>query len=318
MKEQPQSLTRLTVKSPCRQDGFTILQMVITVALIGIVTAFAFIGISRARAKIALQNSVRLLANNVEKTRLDAVRRHSDPINSPTTASKIVFTSPNTYNVTMDFAGTGTPTTRTFTLDQDLGLADGSPLPTINFNWRGRISACTQTFAIFSPTEGQATIDISDAGEVTIDTDVDVLPTVTYSAANPTSDVSSSDVVTGGGTHNNAVDCSSTDLGGAPGPPVSGGGSGGCPGWNVNPSSLSIKKQGGSSGTITFGVTSGGSAAVSVSAPVNLQVTPAAATLSAGGSATFTVTSLNKTRGQFPVTFNLPCSSPQVMVKVTN
>jgi hypothetical protein len=30
------------------------------------------------------------------------------------------------------------------------------------------------------------------------------------------------------------------------------------------------------------------------------------------------VTSLNKTRGTFPVTFNLPCSSPQVMVKVTN
>ncbi|HEX3145920.1 MAG TPA: hypothetical protein VHQ64_18245, partial [Pyrinomonadaceae bacterium] len=128
--------------------------------------------------------------------------------------------------------------------------------------------------------------------------------------------VSSGTVVTGSGAHNNTVDCGN-DAGTA-GPPASGGGSGGCPGWTVNPSSLTIKKQGATNGTINFAITSGGSAVVSASAPANLQVTPAVASLSAGGSATFTVTSLNKTRGTFAVTFNLPCSSPQVLVKVTN
>jgi hypothetical protein len=57
----------------------------------------------------------------------------------------------------------------------------GFPLPSISFNWRGRTSSCTTTFAIFTD-DGQSWVDVSDAGEVTIDSDVDVLPTVTYAA----------------------------------------------------------------------------------------------------------------------------------------
>jgi type II secretory pathway pseudopilin PulG len=290
--------------------------MVIAVALIGIFTAFAIVGISKARVRVELQNSVRLLASNIEKARIDAVRRHSDPVNSPTTATKVWFTSANTYNITMDFAGTGTPTTRTFTFDPDVpGLAPGAPLPSISFNWRGRTSSCTATFAIFT-NDGQSWVDVSDAGEVTIDSDVDVLPSVTYATANQTIDVSSGTVVTGSGAHNNSVDCNGDS--GISGQPASGGGSGGCPGWTVNPTFQTMIKNGGSTATITFAVTSGGSSVVTATAPVNLRVTPASATISAGGSATFTVTSLNKTRGTFPITFNLPCSSPQVLVKVTN
>ena len=316
MKHERQRISVFPAIRSHRHEGFTILQMVIAVALIGIFTAFAVVGISKARVRVQLQNSVRLLANNIEKARIDAVRRHSDPVNSPTTATKVWFTSANTYNVTMDFAGTGTPTTRTFTFDKDVpGLAPGSPLPSISFNWRGRTSSCTTTFAIFTD-DGQSWVDVSDAGEVTIDSDVDVLPSVSYATANQTIDVSSGTVVTGSGAHNNSVDCGNDS--GTAGPPASGGGSGGCPGWTVNPSSLTIKKQGGSSGTITFAVSSGGAAVVSASAPANLQVTPAVASVSAGSSATFTVTSLNKTRGTFAVTFNLPCSSPQVLVKVIN
>lgn len=298
------------------EEGFTIVQMLITVVLIGIVTAFAIVGITRARTAIALQNSVRLLANNIEKTRIDAVRRHSDPVNSPTTASKLWFTSYNTYSVMMDFAGTGTPTTRTFTFDQNVpGIPPGSPLPAINFNWRGRTSACTTTFAVFSADGGQSTVDVSDAGEVTIDSDVDVLPTVTYATANQTIDVSSGTVVTGSGTHNNTVDCNGTS--GVAGPPASGGGSGGCPNWTENPSSLSIQKNNGSTGTIQLTV-SGSATTVTATAPANLQVTPSSATISGGSTATFTVKSINKTRGTFAVTFTVPCATPQVMVKVTN
>src|ERR1041385_7120531 len=59
------------------ERGYSILQVLITVAIIGVVTGFAFIGIGRARANIAMKNSVRLLANNIEKARVDAVKRHS-------------------------------------------------------------------------------------------------------------------------------------------------------------------------------------------------------------------------------------------------
>jgi Tfp pilus assembly protein FimT len=298
------------------QGGFSLVDMVITVTVISIATTLATMGISRARTKIALQNSVRRLADNIEKARLDAVRRHSDPINSPTTASKVVFTSYNTYTLTIDFDGTGTPYTRTFTFDSGVpGIPTGSPLPAITFNWRGRTSSCTTTFAIFNSNGEQSTVDVSDAGEVTIDSDVDVLPAVSYNTTNPTIDVASGTVVSGTGTHNNTVDCSDTDTG-VQGPPESGGGSGSCPTWTVNPSSLSIKKNGGSTGTIQLTV--GSSATVTASAPSNMQVTPASIAVSGSGTANFSVTSLNKTRGTFAVTLTLPCSSPQVMVKVTN
>jgi type II secretory pathway pseudopilin PulG len=299
------------------EEGFTILQMIITVLLIGVVTAFTILGITRARTAIQLQNSVRLLANNIEKTRIDAVRRHSDPVNSPTTASKLWFTSYNTYSVMMDFTGTGTPTTQSYTFDQNVpGIPTGSPLPAINFNWRGRTSSCTTTFAVFSADGGQSTVDVSDAGEVTIDSDVDVLPSVSYDPANQTIDVSSGTVVTGSGTHNNTVDCNGST--GGTGGTSSGGGTGGCPSWSQTPSFLVIQKNNGSTGTLQVTVGGGGSTTVTASAPANLQVTPASVTISSGGTANFTVRSINKTRGTFAVVFTVPCATPTAMVKVTN
>jgi len=299
-----------------QERGVTLVQMLITVAILMTVSAFALIGITRARASMKLQNSVRELADNIEKTRLDAVKRHSDPTGSPTTASKVTFTSSNTYSVFRDFDGTGTPYARTYTLASGVtGIPSGSPLPSIVFNWRGRISDCTETFAIFNGNGEQSTVDVSDAGEVTIDSDVDVLPSVSFGTANSTADVSSGTVVSGTGAHNNSADCSDSDTG-TTGPPIGGTGSGSCPNWSVSPSSMSIKKFGGSSGTIQVTVSS--SAQVSVSASSNLKVTPSSYSLSGGTTANFTVTSINKTRGTFAVTFNLPCSSPQVLVKVTN
>src|SRR5438067_644697 len=42
-----------------RAHGFTILQMVITIVIIGIVSTFALLGINSTRASLRLQNSVR-------------------------------------------------------------------------------------------------------------------------------------------------------------------------------------------------------------------------------------------------------------------
>jgi len=289
------------------EAGFTLLQVLIVLGLASIMSVFALIRISSARDALALQNSVRQLAGNIEKARLDAVRRHG--------TSSVTFADRTSYDVTMDFDGNGNPYARHFTLLGDIALPPGSPLPTLQFNWRGRTSACTNTFSFENSTGGlQSWVDVSDAGDVTVNSDVDVLPTVSYATVSTTAGVKSTAVVTGTNTHNNALDCDYTTTGAA-GPPVTGNGSGGCR-LTVNPSTFSIKKNSGNYGTIT--VTSNSAGTISTSCPVNLRISPGTQAITANGSVTFTVTSLNTTRGTFALNFSTSCTTVSSLVKVTN
>ena len=289
------------------EEGFSLLQLLMVLAIAGVVSAFAIIRIQSGKDALNLQNSVRQLAGHIEKARLDAVRRHG--------TSSVVFANNTAYDVTMDFDGAGTTYTRRYTLQGDISIPTGSPLPSISFNWRGRTSACTNTFAFQNTTGGlQSWVDVSDAGDVTVNSDVDILPTVSYATVSATSGVSSSAVVTGTGAHNNTLDSDTTTTGAA-GPPVTGNGSGGCK-LIVNPSSISVKKNGGTSATIVLSSNTAGT--LTTSSPVNIRISPATQSISANGSASFSITSLNNTRGTFALNFTTSCTTVTSLVKVTN
>ena len=293
------------------EKGFSILQMVITVAVASIVSTFAVINFVNTRQSLKLQNSVRQLAGYLEKARLDSIRRHANPVNS-----SVVFTSPTSYDVTMDFAGSGTPTTRTFAFENGVEVFSNG-LPSVSFNWRGRTSACTNRFAVKNSRGEQSEIDVSDAGDVTIDRNVDVLMAdVTYGSVNSNSGVQSSTIVTGGGLHNNTVDCAHDSAEDPPGPPITGGGPG-CPNDSADPSSFTIRKNGGSSRTVA--VTASSTGTIVVTKPINLDVTPMSQTVTAGGTVNFTVSSNNNIKSTFAVVFSSPCgSSLTVLVTVIN
>jgi len=286
--------------------GFTVLQLIVVVAIAGVISAFTLINIRSSRESLTLQNSVRQLAGYVEKARLDAVRRHD--------TSSVTFTNNTSYNVTMDFDGRGTPYTRTVSLQPGIEIPAGSPLPSISFNWRGRTSTCTNTFAFQNLSGLQSWVDVSNAGDVTVNSDVDVLPTVSYAAVSSTAGIAPVTVVSGSGTHNNTLDCDSA-MSGAEGPPVTGGGSGGCT-LTVDPSSLSIRKSGGSTGNIVLGANTSGT--IIASGPTNLTISPVSQAISANGSATFSVRSNNITRGTFAVNFSTSCTTVTTLVKVIN
>ena len=281
------------------------MELVIVLAIVSVVTAFALIQIKNSRSALRVQNSVRQLASYMEKARIDAVRRHG--------TSAVVFSDTRTYSVTMDFRNNGSPITRTFTFQQDVNLAS-SELPNVTFNWRGRTltggSSCVTTFAVSDKMNHGLSVDVSGSGDVTVENQQPSLPNVTYNNTVSSSDsINTRDVVTGTSTTDNTpcLDLSGGGIGADSGPPSCN--------IHVNSSSIAIRKNGGGTGSIVVSMNS--PSLVVATFPSNLTVSPASQTVSSGQ--TFSVVSKNTLRGPYNVTFTSQCgSSITVKVNVTN
>ena len=156
-------MNRTKRKVTTRKNGFTILQMIVTIAIIAIVTTFGVLGITTARAEFRLQNSARLFASYIEKARADSVRRHA----SPGSESSVETFGPgtSTYAVTMDF-GSGTVETRSFPLET--GLSFNAVAKKVAFDWRGRIPEAW-VFQVFSIQLAKSLpVDVSGSGDITV------------------------------------------------------------------------------------------------------------------------------------------------------
>ena len=172
-------------------------ELVIVVAIVGIVSAFALVQIRSSRSALRVQNSIRQLASYMEKARVDAVRRHG--------TTSVTFTDTRTYSVTMDFNNGGSPSTRTFTFQDDVRLAS-SELPNVTFNWRGRTltsgSSCVTTFSVSDSLGNGLSVDVSGSGDVTVENQQPSLPNVVYSNNLNSSDgIDSRAVVSGTGNN---------------------------------------------------------------------------------------------------------------------
>lgn len=309
MTEQPGQSETLAQDRRRGERGFGIVQIVITLAIAGIISTFAIMKITYARDSMRLAGSARLFGSWVEKARLDAIRRHA--------TSSVQFLNTTTYRVTMDFDGRGVIGSRDITFDQGVSLLSAAP-PTLSFDWRGRVSNCTLTFAMQNNSGDQTSVDVTGSGDVTVDNEVGDLPTITYTNVNKTSDILTESTVTGStAVTTTTTDCSSTTSSGS----ITGTGTtplGTSCTFTANPAALTVKKSGGSTGTVIVTQTAGTSGSLTVSAPSNLRVQASVSTptILGTGSVTYSVTSLNSTRGTFNVVFTSPCTSVTVSVKV--
>src|ERR1044072_5406280 len=155
------------MKPNCRtttqQRGFTLTQMVITLAIIAIVSTGGVLGIRTARAEFRLQNSARLFATYIEKARADSIRRHA----ATGQESYIETFGPGstTYAVTMDY-GAGVIETRNFELES--GLTFDTAAKRVTFDWRGRIAEAW-VFQVHSDyLERNLPVDVSGSGDITV------------------------------------------------------------------------------------------------------------------------------------------------------
>jgi Tfp pilus assembly protein FimT len=296
---------RLEIKKRSRDRGIGMVELIIVVAIVGIVSAVAMLQIRSSRSALRVQNSVRELASYMEKARIDAVRRHG--------ISTVSFTDTKTYLVTMDFNSNGSTSTRTFSFQDDVRLASAE-LPNVTFNWRGRTltagSSCVTTFAVSDNMNHGLSVDVSGSGDVTVENQQPTLPNVSYSTTVTSSDnIDSRLVVAGTSTLENTpcMDLSGGGVGVESGPPS-------CT-IHASSSSVAIRKNGGSTGSVL--VTMSNSSLVVATFPSNLTVSPASQTVFNGQS--FSILSKNTLRGPYNVTFTSQCgSSITVKVNVTN
>jgi hypothetical protein len=148
-------------RSPGRESGFTYIQLIITVAVIAVVSTFAMLGIGSARASMRLTGSSRELAGYLEKARADAIRRNG--------SSTVTIVDANTYRVDMDFDYDGVSEPRTFRLQDGVSF-DGAIGLATTFDWRGRVP--NQVGIILTNGRDNTSINISGSGDVTLGAEI--------------------------------------------------------------------------------------------------------------------------------------------------
>lgn len=155
-------------------SGFSLLELLIVVAVIGIGAGYAIIQISNAQQSMRLSSSTRQLTSYMEKARIDSIRRHA--MTSAQMAS-ISITGLRSYTITTDFDSDGAVETRSLDLTQSRGVnfnTGNTPLPIkITYNWRGRPTvvdgngtAITAGFSLQDVSGRSSTINVTGAGDV--------------------------------------------------------------------------------------------------------------------------------------------------------
>jgi Tfp pilus assembly protein FimT len=301
------------------ERGFSLLQILVVLGITSIIAGMAVFGIRSARTTVRLNNSARDFAQYAEKARLDAIRRR--------TTTHIEFTGPNTYEVTMDFTGDGAGETRTFTLDSGVVVTDASgtaltssstELPYADFDWRGRTYECNMLFRMKNTRNEQLVVQIAGSGDITVNSAIEGLPTVTYANVNATADVNPSATLTGSDTKLNLSPCGTASATPTPTPtPVATPTPESTPedppcSLAASPASISnLKRRGGGTASLSITVNQPGTIVKTVNS--NLTITTASSeniTSSNGATLSYTVTSGTNSQGTFPIKFEFSNCSP--------
>ena len=166
-----------------RERGISVIELLIVVAMIGIVTALAVMQIAGAQRAMRLTNSAREFLAWLEKARLDSVRRH--PMSSGEMA-RVEITAANSYTVYIDQNGDGAlDPGRTVTIPASQGTTfAGINVPLeIYFNWRGRPedkngNRLSLSFSLQSATSGVAPvpINLTSAGDTSLYDNINAAP----------------------------------------------------------------------------------------------------------------------------------------------
>ena len=184
--ELSQKIMNIPTKQPkvSNAAGFSVLELLILMAVVGIICALALTSFQRSSRSFDLSGATRNLAAYLEKARTDSISRHG--------GASVDINSTASYTANIDFIGDGTSTARTVSLPAGTSLSyvlppatesiDPSITPiTIAYDWRGRTtSTVILTLTDSSGRVASSTVVVGPAGDLSIDT------TFTGPVTNPT------------------------------------------------------------------------------------------------------------------------------------
>jgi len=148
--------------------GFSFLELIIVVTIVGVVAALSLMGITRARQSLQFSNSTREFLAYIEKARLDSIRRHAEPASA--NMATITVSDNRIYTVVIDFDGDGTvDPARVKILPAGITFAGTIP-QVIAFNWRGRLvdadgNPITPVLSVNDSGGSSSTLSLTSSGD---------------------------------------------------------------------------------------------------------------------------------------------------------
>ena len=148
------------------QSGVGILDVLIVMAILGIIFTFAVLGMKGSQAAMRQSGAAQQFAVYIEKARADSVRRHADVGDE----SRVRITGTTTYTVTLDFNYDGVTDTRTITLPPGVtfGYNAASPPAAIVFDWRGRVADVSGVLPLLATYQPNLALNLSGSGDIAL------------------------------------------------------------------------------------------------------------------------------------------------------
>ena len=195
---QPESLNRMKSELPvphASDRGFSLVEVLLVTTVVMILSAFALLGVTRARSAAEFSNAARTLQAYGERAVMDAKRRHA--LGTERAIVEVVNTT--SYKITADFTEDGNLESRTINLPSSITFqfTAGSP-PRATIDRHGNVAEGNVTFTFRSASGSLSEVKFTSNGDASIDQSSPTLPSV---AGTPTStDVKSFTILSGTGS----------------------------------------------------------------------------------------------------------------------
>ena len=172
--------------------GFSLVELLFVVVILGIVTTFALIGISQARTAYHLSNNGDILQAYLQRIFADARRRHA----LGASRAVVEVLNQSQYKVIADLDGDGNPEERIVSLTDNVRFNyDPANPPRATVDWRGTVAEGTVAFNLRSPRNEALALTLSSAGDSNIDGATPAIPVINITTSS--ADVKTSTVVNG-------------------------------------------------------------------------------------------------------------------------
>ena len=295
-------VVKVKAQSSDQEGGFSMLQLLIVMAVLTVIVAFAVSNVAAARQRLTLTNTAREIVRNLEQTRTDSISRHAD---TAAQRSSVQVVNASTYSVTKDFNANGiidAGEVRNITLPDGVTFNLETTPPPVSYDWRGRTGTNSIRITVQNST-GFINIDVGGGGDISLNSNI-TLPGMTatpYPTPTPTLTPISTPTPTP-----------------TPPPPAM---SSECT-VSANVTAITIRQNGITTGqvNITLDVYGNPGTVTPSYNSSNLSVSPSSASVNAGSTATFSIRDVKGGGKDYKttVTFQTPCGDRDVEVTVTN